>query len=52
MGLPLAWYFGFAPKQGPAGLWWGLTAGLAAVAVLFLVRIGFRFRVEIEREAG
>lgn len=52
VGLPLAWYFGFEAGEGPVGLWWGLTAGLAAVALLFLIRTGFRFRAEIDRETG
>ena len=32
---------------GPAGLWWGLTAGLAVVAVLLVWRITRRFRGEL-----
>jgi MATE family multidrug resistance protein len=49
VGLPLGWALGFPAGQGPRGLWWGLTAGLAAVAVLFLVRIAVRFRGDIRR---
>lgn len=33
LGLPIALYLGFVRGQGPAGLWWGLTAGLVAVAL-------------------
>jgi multidrug resistance protein, MATE family len=49
VGLPLGWMLGFPMGLGPRGLWWGLTAGLAAVAVLFLVRIAVRFRTTIAR---
>jgi multidrug resistance protein, MATE family len=49
VGLPLGWALGFPAGLGPRGLWWGLTAGLAAVAVLFLARIAVRFRGTIAR---
>ena len=32
VGLPLALVFAFVLHMGPAGLWWGLTIGLAVVA--------------------
>jgi MATE family multidrug resistance protein len=44
IGLPIGWALGFPLGLGPRGLWWGLTVGLAAVASLFLARIGVRFR--------
>jgi len=51
IGLPAGWALGFPGGLGPRGLWWGLTAGLAAVAILFLARIAFRFRGTIARVA-
>jgi MATE family multidrug resistance protein len=38
VGLPIALYLGFHRNMGVAGLWWGLCAGLTAVAVLLLTR--------------
>jgi MATE family multidrug resistance protein len=38
VGLPIALYLGFHRKMGIVGLWWGLCAGLTAVAVLLLLR--------------
>lgn len=49
IGLPVGWALGFPAGLGPRGLWWGLTLGLAAVAVLFLARIAVRFRGVIGR---
>ena len=34
IGLPIGWGLCFHLNMGPEGLWWGLTAGLAAVAVI------------------
>lgn len=47
LGAPLAWYLGLQAGWGPRGLWWGITLGLTAAAVLLLWRIGRRFRGEI-----
>lgn len=52
IGFPASWYLGFRAGWGPAGLWWGFTAGLAAVTVLYGLRIFSRFRGHIAREAG
>jgi MATE family multidrug resistance protein len=52
LGLPIGWYLGFVAGHGPRGLWWGLTAGLAIVATLFVSRIVWRFRGELARVAG
>jgi MATE family multidrug resistance protein len=52
LGLPIGWYLGFAAGYGPRGLWWGLTAGLAIVAVLLVARIVWRFRRHLVRVAG
>jgi multidrug resistance protein, MATE family len=49
IGLPAGWYLAFEAGQGPAGLWWGLTLGLVAVAALFLLRIAIRFRSRVTR---
>lgn len=38
VGMPVAWYLGFHRGMGVAGLWWGLCAGLIAVAILLFVR--------------
>jgi MATE family multidrug resistance protein len=33
IGLPIGLLLGYRMHMGPAGLWWGLTAGLAAIAI-------------------
>jgi len=38
LGLPLALALGFFGPLGVAGLWWGLAAGLSAVAAALFVR--------------
>lgn len=52
IGFPFSWYLGFRAGWGPAGLWWGFTAGLAAVMLLYGLRIWLRFRGHIARETG
>lgn len=52
IGFPFSWHLGFRAGWGPAGLWWGFTAGLAAVALLYGLRIWQLFRGHIAREAG
>lgn len=32
VGMPVAWWLGFHTSLAAAGIWWGLTAGLAAAA--------------------
>jgi len=49
IGLPAGWALAFTVGQGPRGLWWGATIGLATVALLLLARIAHRFRGEIQR---
>jgi multidrug resistance protein, MATE family len=39
VGLPIGWYLGFRAGMGPVGVWIGLSFGLAAVAVLLIVRV-------------
>lgn len=38
VGFPIAIYLGFVLGQGVVGIWWGLAAGLTAVAILLFVR--------------
>lgn len=49
VGLPVSVYLGFGAGAGPIGIWWGLVAGLAAVAGLLLVRVRRRFRQPLQR---
>lgn len=51
LGLPLAWWLGFHSSLGPQGMWWGLTLGLASVAVLFLWRIRHTLSGSLDRVA-
>jgi multidrug resistance protein, MATE family len=49
LGIPLSLFFGFTLDGGAAGLWWGLAAGLAAVAVLLVLRVRNRMGRELQR---
>jgi MATE family multidrug resistance protein len=49
IGLPTSLVLGFRLGYGPQGLWWGLVAGLAAVALFLLLRVGWKLRGEIAR---
>jgi MATE family multidrug resistance protein len=49
IGLPIALLFGFWLGMGVVGLWWGLCAGLTAVAVLLFIRFERLSRGEIAR---
>ncbi len=51
IGLPTSLILGFTLDYGPQGLWWGLVAGLIAVATFLLLRVAFKLRGEIERVA-
>ena len=42
VGIPLSVYLGFGVGLGPAGLWWGLVAGLALVGTSLLLRVRSR----------
>lgn len=44
IGLPLGLLLAFRLGHGPAGLWWGLVIGLAAVAAVLVTRVRRRFR--------
>jgi multidrug resistance protein, MATE family len=49
LGLPLGLWLGMRLSYGPAGLWWGLVAGLAVVGVGLLVRVQIRMRKTMGR---
>lgn len=42
VGMPVSVYLGFRAGAGAVGLWWGLAAGLAAVAAFLLARVRVR----------
>jgi MATE family multidrug resistance protein len=48
LGLPLAIGLGFGLGQGVVGLWWGLCAGLTAVAASLFARFWHRSATHIE----
>ena len=39
VALPVSAWLGFSHGLGPRGLWWGLVAGLAIIAIVLLVRV-------------
>jgi MATE family multidrug resistance protein len=49
VGLPVSAWLGFRTSLGPRGLWWGLVAGLAVVALVLLARVRARFAGEVVR---
>lgn len=49
IGVPLGATLGFLTPLRERGLWWGLTAGLAAAAVLQTWRVLVRFRGNLSR---
>lgn len=49
LGMPISLVLAFKTDLGPAGLWWGLVAGLGAVAAFVLVRITRQLRLERRR---
>jgi MATE family multidrug resistance protein len=51
VGMPVSLWLAFPLGLGPQGLWWGLVAGLAAVAVLLLLRIAGRMSRPLARVA-
>lgn len=44
LGMPFGLWLAFLRQLGPRGLWWGLTAGVFAVAVLLLARAAWQLR--------
>ncbi len=51
IGLPTSLVLAFRLGFGPQGLWWGLVAGLAAVALIMIARVLWTLRREIARIA-
>ena len=49
LGVPLSVFLGFRTSLGAAGLWWGLVAGLVAVAVFLLLRVRARLSRALHR---
>jgi MATE family multidrug resistance protein len=49
VGIPLGAALGFLTPLKERGLWWGLTAGLAAAAVLQSLRVVVRLRGPVKR---
>jgi MATE family multidrug resistance protein len=49
IGIPLACYLGFERGLGARGFWWGLVAGLAAVAVVQVLRVFVKLSHGVER---
>lgn len=52
LGLPLGCWLAFGRDAGPAGLWWGLVAGLFVVAFALLVVLRWRVQVQQQRLAS
>jgi multidrug resistance protein, MATE family len=49
IGMPIGLYLCFRTPAGPVGLWWGLVAALAAVALFLVVRVRVRMRRDLTR---
>jgi MATE family multidrug resistance protein len=49
IGLPISLYLAFPGGLGPLGLWWGLAAGLGAVAFFLLIRVRICFGRDLTR---
>jgi multidrug resistance protein, MATE family len=49
LGIPFSLLLGFPMGWGAAGLWWGLAGGLAAVAILLVLRVRHRMGRELRR---
>ena len=48
-GMPISVVFGFTLGGGAVGLWLGLVAGLAMVALFLLVRVRYRFGGDLRK---
>ncbi|MDX2183827.1 MAG: MATE family efflux transporter [Gemmatimonadaceae bacterium] len=48
-GVPTSWWLGLHTPLGARGLWWGLVAGLAAAAVLQVLRVRRRLSGPVSR---
>lgn len=49
VGVPISLWLCFGRDQGATGLWWGLVAGLAAVAMILVWRVRDRLGGRLER---
>jgi MATE family multidrug resistance protein len=49
IGMPVSLWLGFRTELGARGLWWGLVAGLAAVALFLLARTRTRLARPLAR---
>ncbi len=49
IALPLSAWLGLYTPAGPAGMWWGLVAGLVIVALILVTRVRVRLRGEVRR---
>jgi multidrug resistance protein, MATE family len=49
VGLPVSLLLGFGLRAGATGLWWGLVAGMAVVALVLLVRLRVRLARPLAR---
>jgi MATE family multidrug resistance protein len=49
IALPLSAWLGLYTPAGPAGMWWGLVAGLVVVALILATRVRVRLRGEVRR---
>jgi len=49
IGTPVSVLLGFATPLGAQGLWWGILAGLGAVAAILLVRVRLQMRRNLSR---
>ncbi len=49
VGIPMGILLGFQAGMGARGLWWGLVFGLAAVAVILLIRVRRRMQARLGR---
>jgi multidrug resistance protein, MATE family len=49
IGMPLGLYLCFRTPAGAVGLWWGLVAALAAVALFLVARVRVRMRRDLGR---
>jgi len=52
IGMPVAWWLAFRSGHGPDGLWWGLTAGLAAAAVGLTLRFAYKSAKLVRRASA
>ena len=51
VGFPVAYYFGFHTPLRGVGIWAGLAAGLAAVAIVLTIRWAMRERLGLTNKA-